>query len=139
MEKKYLFQIPVIISLIGCLFLIIGNFIPFVKMSSTALDYARDFNFGTYEGKYIVFVAILAIILILLEEPKYAGIPLLVATILLCYVIFNKTSIYDDCVFYESMFSWGPGLYIMIIGNLMSYTLPVIELVKLKYSIKLKK
>ena len=137
-DKKYLLQIPLIISLIGCLLLIIGNFIPFVKIASDTLEYAKSFKFATYEGNYVIFVAITAIALIILEEPKYAICPLIVSTVLLGYLIINKSSMYDDCAFYESMFSWGPGLYIMIVGNIMAYIYPVMELIKSKFSIQLK-
>lgn len=134
----YFKQKTVIISLIGCLLLILGNFIPIVEIASDTLEYTRTFNFISYEGKYIVFVAVLAVFLIILEEPKYAALPLTVSAILLLYLVTNKSSLYDDCSFYESMFSWGVGLYVLIIGNLVAYTCPIWELVKSKFIIKRK-
>lgn len=138
-NKEYLKQKTVIISLVGCILLIIGNLIPIVQISSDTIEYARTFNFIDYEGKYIVLVAVLAVLLILLEEPRYAGVPLLVSTFVLLYLVTNRSELYDDCSFYESMFSWGIGLYVMIIGNILAYVAPIWELFKSKFTIKLKK
>ena len=138
-EKKYLKQKTIIISMIGCILLIVGNFIPLVEIASDTLEYTRTFNFISYEGKYIVLIAVLALLLILFDEPKYAICPLLVSTILLLYLVTNKSDLYDDCSFYESMFSWGIGLYVLIIGNILSYVGPVWEIIKDKFTIRLKK
>jgi hypothetical protein len=138
-NKKYLCKKSVIISLIGCLLLIIGNFIPLVEIASDTLEYTRTFNFISYEGKFIVFVSFIAMLLILLEEPKYAAMPLSVSALLLLYLIFNKSSLYDDCSFYESMFSWGMGLYVLVIGNILAFIEPFKELSNTKFTIKLKK
>lgn len=137
-NKKYLSQKSIIISIIGCLLLILGNLIPIVEIASETLEYTRTFNFISYEGKYIVFIAILAILLIVLEEPKYAVCPLIVTSILLIYLVTNKSDLYDDCSFYESMFSWGIGLYVLIIGNILSYIGPVLAIIKDKFTINLK-
>lgn len=138
-NKEYLKQKTVIISLVGCILLMIGNLIPIVQISSDTIEYARTFNFIDYEGKYIVLVAVLAVLLILLEEPKYAGVPLLVSTFVLLYLVTNQSELYDDCSFYESMFSWGIGLYVMIVGNILAYVAPIWELFQSKFTIKLKK
>lgn len=138
-NKEYLKQKTVIISLVGCILLMVGNLIPIVQISSDTIEYARTFNFIDYEGKYIVLVAVLAILLILLEEPKYAGVPLLVSTFVLLYLVTNQSELYDDCSFYESMFSWGSGLYVMLVGNVLAYVEPIWELFKSKFTIKLKK
>lgn len=137
-NKEYLSQKTIIVSIIGCLLLILGNFIPIVEIASDTLEYTRTFNFISYEGKYIVFIAILAFLLIIFEEPKYAICPLIVSTIFLVYLITNKSDLYDDCSFYENMFSWGMGLYVLIIGNILSCVGPIVEIIKEKFTIKLK-
>ncbi len=139
LNKEYLKQKVVIGSMIGCLLLIIGNFLPMIRISSDTLQYSKDFMFAMYEGKYIIFLAVIAFLLLLFEEPKYAALPLFVITIFLGYLLTNKSSLYDDCSFYENMFSWGIGLYVLILGNILSYAAPVWELLKSKVSIKLKK
>ena len=134
-DKK---QIIVIISIFGCLLLIIGNLIPFVRIASDTIEYSKTFIFASYEGKYIIFASVAAIIFILLGEAKYGICPLLISTVLLAYLMINKSSMYDDCAFYESMFSWGPGIYMMIIGNILGYIYPIVDLIKSKFSIQLK-
>lgn len=137
-DKVHLKNKTVIISLIGCMLLIIGNLVPLVEIASDTLEYTRTFNFISYEGKYIVFIAVLAILFILLDEDKYAIFPLFVSSILLLYLVTNKSDLYDDCSFYESMFSWGIGLYLLIIGNILSYVSPIAEIIKDRFTIKRK-
>lgn len=139
LNKDYLKKKTVIISMIGCLILIIANFLPIIKISSETLDFTKTFNFAMYEGKYIIGLAVLAILLLLFEEPKYAGVPLIIITVILGYLITNKSSLYDDCSFYEDMLSWGSGLYVLVIGNITSYVATISELLKGKISIHFKK
>ena len=137
-NKKYLSQKTVIISIIGCVLLILGNFIPLLEISSDTINYTRSYDFISYEGRYVVLIAILALLMIILEEPKYAICPLFISTLLLVYLLTNKSDLYDDCALYEDMFSWGYGIYILVIGNVLSYVCPVTTLVKEKFTIKLK-
>jgi len=131
-------QKTVVVSIIGCLLLILGNFVPLLEIASDTLEYTRSYDFISYEGRYIVLIAIIALLLIILEEPKYAICPLAISTLLLVYLLTNKSDLYDDCSLYEDMFSWGYGLYVLIIGNLLSYVHPVWAIIKEKFTIKLK-
>lgn len=137
-SKEYLMQKTVVVSIIGCLLLILGNFVPLLEIASDTLEYTRSYDFISYEGRYIVLIAIIALLLIILEEPKYAICPLAISTLLLVYLLTNKSDLYDDCSLYEDMFSWGYGLYVLIIGNLLSYVHPVCAIIKEKFTIKLK-
>jgi len=137
-SKEYLMQKTVVVSIIGCLLLILGNFVPLLEIASDTLEYTRSYDFISYEGRYIVLIAIIALLLIILEEPKYAICPLAISTLLLVYLLTNKSDLYDDCSLYEDMFSWGYGLYVLIIGNLLSYVHPVWAIIKEKFTIKLK-
>lgn len=138
LNKEYLAQKATIVSIIGCLLLVLGNFVPLVEITSDTIEFTRTYNFISYEGRYIVFIAIIALLLIILEEPKYAICPLAISTLLLVYLLTNKSDLYDDCSFYEDMFSWGYGLYILIIGNILSYACPIWTIIKDKFTIKLK-
>ena len=137
-NKEYLSDKTVVISVIGCLLLILGNFIPLLEISSDTIDYARTYNFISYEGRYVVLIAVIALLLIILEEPKYAICPLFISTLLLIYLIANKSDLYDDCAFYDDMFSWGYGIYVLVIGNILSYVSPISTFIKEKFTIKLK-
>jgi len=137
-SKEYLMQKTVVVSIIGCLLLILGNFVPLLEIASDTLEYTRSYDFISYEGRYIVLIAIIALLLIILEEPKYAICPLAISTLLLVYLLTNKSDLYNDCSLYEDMFSWGYGLYVLIIGNLLSYVHPVWAIIKEKFTIKLK-
>lgn len=127
------------ISIFGAILLIVGNYLPIIEINSGTLDYAKTFSFIPYEGKYIVLVAALALILFILNESKYAICSAIVSTIFILYLVLNKSNLYDDCVFYESMFSWGYGLYVLCVGNILLYVFPIIEIVKEKFTIRTKK
>jgi hypothetical protein len=136
-DKKYLKQKIIIISIIGLVILFIGNFLPMIKLSSKTLDYDKTFQFFRYEGKYIIILAIISFLLLLFKEAKASIFPMIVVSILLGYLIINRTSIYNDCSFYEQMFSWGPGLYVLVLGNVLSYVAPIGTFLKEKISIKI--
>jgi hypothetical protein len=139
LNKKYLKRKVVIISMLGCLILIIANFLPIIKITSDTLEYTRTFRFATYEGKYIIFLAVVALLLLLLEEPKCAIFPLLAISIILGYLVSNKSALYKDCSFYEDMFSWGIGLYMLIVGNVIAYVASIAEFLKGRITISFKK
>ncbi len=138
-NKNYLKKKAVISSIVGCIILVVANFLPIIRISSETLEFTKSFNFAMYEGKYIIVLAIISFLLLLFEEPKYAGVPLIIVTGILGYLISNKSSLYNDCSFYENMFSWGSGLYVLIIGNILSYIAPISELIKDKPIIRFKK
>ena len=125
LDKNYLKQKLVIISFIGLIFIIIGNFLPLIEISSKAIEYKKTFSFIPYEGKYILVLAIISCILLLLKEPKTIIFPMLVVSILLGYLLLHKSSIYTACDSFKDMFSWGIGLYILIVGNILAYVAPI--------------
>lgn len=138
-DKNYLKRISIIVSLVGCALLIIGNFLPILTISSDTLEYTKSFAFIGYEGKYIVLFTTIALMLILLKEERYALIPLAIDAGVLVYLLLNKSALYGDCSFYSEMFSWGYGLYVLIAGTVLSIGGIIIYNVKERLSIRLKK
>lgn len=136
-DKNYLKQKLVIVSFIGLLLLIIGNFLPLIEISSKTIEYKKTFSFIPYEGKYIVILAVISLLLLLLKEPKAVFIPLLVVSALLGYLLLHKSSIYTACDSFRDMFFWGIGLYVLCIGNILAYVAPIGIFIKEKVSIKI--
>ncbi len=136
-NRSYLKQKIVIISLIGLLLIVIGNFLPVIEIEQKTIDYNKSFAFFRYEGKYILLLVLFAFFLILFKEAKASILPIFCVSILIGYLIMNKGSIYTECSSYKEMFSWGYGFYILIIGNLLAYVAPIGTILKEHVSIKI--
>lgn len=138
-DKNYLKQKIVIISFIGFFLLFVGNFLPLIEISSKTIDYEANLRFFNYEGKYILVLVVLAFLLLLLKEFKTAIVPIFIISLLLGYLLFHKSSIYSACESYRDMVSWGSGLYVLLIGNLLAYIAPIGLFLREKISIKITK
>ncbi len=136
-DKNYLKQKMIILSMIGIFLLVIGNFLPIIEISKKTIDYNKSFAFFRYEGKYILILDIFAFLLLLFKETKASILPVFVISILLGYLLFNKSTIYTDCSIYKEMFSWGSGLYVLLLGNLLAYIAPIGTFLKEKISLKI--
>ncbi len=142
-DKNYVKQKKIIVSFIGIFFLLLGNFLPLISISSKTIGYNKTFQFIHYEGKYIIILAIIFLFLLLLKEVKATLFSALATSVLIAYLLFQKSEIYNDCASYNEMFSWGWGIYTLILGNLLTYVAPVStflsEKFSMKFSIKIKK
>ncbi len=136
-DKNYLRQKITVISMIGIILLLIGNFLPIIEITKKTIDYNKSFAFFKYEGKYIIILAILAFLLLLFKEAKASIFPIFVISILIGYLLLNKSTIYTNCSTYKEMFSWGSGLYVLLIGNLLAYVAPIGTFLKEKVSLKI--
>lgn len=136
-DKNYLKQKMIILSMIGLFLLLIGNFLPIIEITKKTIDYDKSFFFFRYEGKYILILDLFAFLLLFFKETKASLLPVFVISVLLGYLLLNKSTVYTDCATYKEMFSWGSGLYVLLIGNLLAYIAPIGTFVKEKISLKI--
>ena len=137
MDRTYLKQKVIVIGFIGLILLVVGNFLPVIELSSKTIDYNKSFAFYRYEGRYILILAVFSFLLLFFKEAKASFLPMVAISVLLGYLVMNKSSVYTDCSSYKEMFYWGSGFYILLLGNILAYIAPIGMFLKEKITIKI--
>jgi hypothetical protein len=102
-----------ILGIIGCVFILIGIFLPYLKVDLIFLNYSVSYIDG--DGKIVLFAAVIALVLIVLNKGMFTLIPIGVATFVLTYDLLNFIN-KENLEKYGSYIKVGTGVYFMYIG-----------------------
>lgn len=112
---------------VGCLLMLIGNFLPFAKVSVTLLGTtaSQSVKFIDGDGKFVIICAIAAAILIYMKKTKLTLIPTIIGLGIIIYNMINADSVVGGASYGLGKVSFGFGCWIMLIGCIcaVSYAL----------------
>lgn len=118
---KYIKKYHKCIGLLGCILIIVSCFLPFIKYS--ILNILDTNNFVQGDGKLIIAICIITILLIIFNKDKISLIPTTSITLVL---IQNIISINKDIKNIGDLgyIHFRIGFYLMIIGIIICFIFP---------------
>ena len=125
------------IGIIGCIFMIIGIFLPFVTSTTSIFGYSQSttLNLLTGNGIFILFMSIIAGILIVLNHDKFSIIPVGINFVITVYSMVNVKSIVGETLSFGKI-NYKIGAWLILFGIFLSFFSIVVSLLKNKFDKK---